>query len=123
MEVNLDLMSFVETSILPRYTAFGRSHGLSHVQRVIANSLELARRTGADINMVYAIAAYHDLGMSGACHPSYHRRQDPCGRCPSEEVVLARANHHHEGSSGGSSCLCLARASEHLRKDCRRGRP
>ena len=65
MEVNLDLMSFVETSILPRYTAFGRSHGLSHVQRVIANSLELARRTGADINMVYAIAAYHDLGMSG----------------------------------------------------------
>ena len=65
MEVNLDLMSFVETSILPRYVAFGRSHGLSHVQRVIANSLELARRTGADINMVYAIAAYHDLGMSG----------------------------------------------------------
>lgn len=65
MEVNLDLMSFIETSILPRYTAFGRSHGLSHVQRVIANSLELARRTGADINMVYAIAAYHDLGMSG----------------------------------------------------------
>ena len=65
MEVNLDLMSFVETSILPRYTAFGHSHGLSHVQRVIANSLELARRTGADINMVYAIAAYHDLGMSG----------------------------------------------------------
>lgn len=65
MEVNLDLMSFIETSILPRYTAFGRSHGLSHVQRVIANSLELARRTGADINMVYTIAAYHDLGMSG----------------------------------------------------------
>lgn len=70
MEVNLDLMSFVETSILPRYTAFGRSHGLSHVQRVIANSLELARRTGADINMVYAIAAYHDLGMSGIRVPS-----------------------------------------------------
>ena len=49
MEVNLDLMSFVETSILPRYVAFGRSHGLSHVQRVIANSLELARRTGGKI--------------------------------------------------------------------------
>ena len=65
MEVNLDLMSFIETSIPPRYTAFGRSHDLSHVQRVIANSLELARRTGADINMVYTVAAYHDLGMSG----------------------------------------------------------
>lgn len=65
MQVSLDLMSFIETSILPRYTAFGRSHGLQHVQRVIAGSLVLARMLGADINMVYVIAAYHDLGMSG----------------------------------------------------------
>lgn len=64
-EVNLDLMSFVETQILPRYNAFGRSHGLAHVQRVIANSLELARVTGADADMCYVVAAYHDLGMSG----------------------------------------------------------
>lgn len=63
--VSLDLMSFVETNILPRYTAFGRSHGLNHVQRVIANSLVLAKQMGADINMAYVIAAYHDLGMSG----------------------------------------------------------
>ena len=65
MQVDLDLMSFVETNILPRYNAFGTSHGLAHVQRVIANSLVLARRMNADINMCYAIAAYHDLGMSG----------------------------------------------------------
>jgi uncharacterized protein len=58
-------MSFVETQILPRYNDFGPSHGLTHVQRVIANSLKLAQQTGADANMVYAIAAYHDLGMSG----------------------------------------------------------
>jgi uncharacterized protein len=38
---------------------------LSHVVRVIRNALELVRITGADINMVYTIAAYHDLGMSG----------------------------------------------------------
>lgn len=65
MEVSLDLMSFIETNILPRYNAFGRSHGLQHVQRVIAGSLELSRMLGTDINMVYVIAAYHDLGMSG----------------------------------------------------------
>ena len=64
-QVSLDLMSFVEREILPRYNAFGPSHGLSHVQRVIANALKLVDATGADINMVYAIAAYHDLGMSG----------------------------------------------------------
>ncbi|MBQ2129919.1 MAG: HD domain-containing protein, partial [Prevotella sp.] len=63
--VSLDLMHFVETNILPRYTEFGRSHGLSHVKRVIENSLKLAKITGADVNMVYAIAAYHDIGMSG----------------------------------------------------------
>ena len=51
--------------ILPRYTAFGESHGLYHVTRVIKNSLELARMLGADINMTYTIAAYHDLGMEG----------------------------------------------------------
>jgi uncharacterized protein len=65
MQVNLDLMSFIETSILPKYNAFGKSHGLNHVQRVIANSLVLSRQLGTDINMVYVIAAYHDLGMSG----------------------------------------------------------
>ncbi len=58
-------MTFVEQQILPRYTAFGKSHGLGHVQRVIKNSLALAAVTGADVNMVYVIAAYHDLGMEG----------------------------------------------------------
>ena len=64
-QVDLTLMEFVEQQILPRYTAFGESHGLYHVTRVIKNSLELARMLGADINMTYTIAAYHDLGMEG----------------------------------------------------------
>lgn len=64
-QVDLTLMEFVEKQILPRYTTFGESHGLYHVTRVIKNSLELARMLGADINMTYTIAAYHDLGMEG----------------------------------------------------------
>ncbi|MBQ8711707.1 MAG: HD domain-containing protein, partial [Prevotella sp.] len=62
---SLDLVEFVETSILPQYAQFDRAHNLEHVTRVIRNALELVRITGADINMVYTIAAYHDLGMSG----------------------------------------------------------
>lgn len=58
-------MEFVERQILPRYTAFGTSHGLFHVTRVIKNIIPLARQVGADINMAYVIAAYHDLGMEG----------------------------------------------------------
>ncbi len=61
----LDLMEFVETQILPRYAQFDKAHNLEHVTRVIRRSLELASRTGADADMVYAIAAYHDIGMSG----------------------------------------------------------
>lgn len=64
-QVSLDLMEFVEQQILPRYNAFGASHGLRHVNRVIKNSLELAHVTGTDIDMAYTIAAYHDLGMEG----------------------------------------------------------
>ncbi|MBQ8464334.1 MAG: HD domain-containing protein [Prevotella sp.] len=62
---SLDLVEFVETQILPQYANFDRAHNLEHVTRVIRRSLELAQRTGADINMVYAIAAYHDIGMQG----------------------------------------------------------
>ena len=63
--VSLDLMQFVETQILPQYNDFGRSHGIPHVQRVIEKSLQLAKTVGADINMAYVVAAYHDIGMSG----------------------------------------------------------
>jgi len=62
---SLDLMEFVETQILPQYAQFDKAHNLEHVTRVIRRSLELAERTGADVDMVYAIAAYHDIGMSG----------------------------------------------------------
>lgn len=64
-QVSLEIMEFVERQILPRYNAFGESHGLRHVTRVIKNSLRLADVTGADIDMVYVVAAYHDLGMEG----------------------------------------------------------
>ena len=64
-QVKLDLMEFIERNILPKYTEFGPSHGLKHVMRVIANTLELVRITGVDANMAYTVAAYHDLGMSG----------------------------------------------------------
>ena len=63
--VSLDLMEFVETEILPRYAAFDQAHRLGHVNQVIKQSLNLARKTGADINMAYVTAAYHDLGLEG----------------------------------------------------------
>lgn len=62
---SLDLVEFVETQILPRYAEFDKAHNLSHVTQVIRRSIDLAKQTGADMNMVYVVAAYHDLGLSG----------------------------------------------------------
>ena len=63
--VSLDLMEFIERNILPRYTEFDKAHSMQHVTGVIRRSLEIARKTGADLNMAYTVAAYHDLGLSG----------------------------------------------------------
>lgn len=62
---SLDLVEFIETKILPQYATFDKAHNMEHVTRVIRRSLELVKTTGADIDMVYTIAAYHDLGLSG----------------------------------------------------------
>lgn len=62
---SLDLVEFIETQILPQYAQFDKAHNLQHVQKVIRSSLDLARKMGADLDMAYAIAAYHDLGLSG----------------------------------------------------------
>ena len=53
----------IETHILPRYEAFDDAHKRDHVETVIRNSLKLAQHYDVDINKVYAIAAYHDLGL------------------------------------------------------------
>ncbi|MGM9703585.1 MAG: HD domain-containing protein [Prevotella sp.] len=62
---SLDLVDFVEKNILPEYQNFDKAHSTAHVTRVIRNSLDLANVVGADINMAYVVAAYHDIGMSG----------------------------------------------------------
>lgn len=63
--VSLDLMEFIERNILPRYVAFDKAHSMQHVTSVIRRSLEIARKAGADLDMAYTVAAYHDLGLSG----------------------------------------------------------
>ncbi len=63
--VSLDLMEFVELNILPRYNQFDKAHNMAHANSVIRRSIDLARSFGVDLDMAYAIAAYHDLGLEG----------------------------------------------------------
>ena len=59
----MTLQEHIEQTILPQYDAFDGGHRRDHAQMVIDESLKLAREHGADEQMAYAIAAYHDLGL------------------------------------------------------------
>ena len=58
-----DLQAYIEREILPRYDSFDAAHRRDHALLVIRPSLELAEQTGADAEMAYVIAAYHDTGL------------------------------------------------------------
>lgn len=60
--MNQQLVEYIESEIIPRYAGFDEAHRVDHARTVIEESLKLA---GNDINidMVYAIAAYHDTGL------------------------------------------------------------
>lgn len=114
-QVNLEIMQFVETQILPKYTEFGESHGLRHVTRVIKNALKLVPVTHADIDMVYIVAAYHDLGMSGP-RAIHHITSGKILQADArlKRWFTPRTDQDHEGSSGGSPCFIQQTATKHL---------
>ena len=57
------LAAHIRQHILPRYDAFDSAHRRDHALTVIQNSLDLAKHYDVEINMVYTIAAYHDIGL------------------------------------------------------------
>jgi uncharacterized protein len=63
MYINPELESYIRQNILPRYNNLDSGHDVNHIQKVIDDSLILARQFDVNINMVYAIAAYHDIGI------------------------------------------------------------
>lgn len=58
------LVNYIEAEIIPRYAAFDRAHGMDHVRTVIEQSLALAAHYDVDLDLVYAIAAFHDTGLA-----------------------------------------------------------
>ena len=58
-----EIKTYIEQEILPRYDHFDAAHRRDHADEVIARSMALAEHYDVNINMVYAIAAYHDTGL------------------------------------------------------------
>lgn len=48
---------------MPRYEHFDAAHRRDHADMVIEQSLNLSQYYEVDVDMVYAIAAYHDTGL------------------------------------------------------------
>ena len=63
MSNEMTLQEYIENEILPRYAAFDKGHQRDHAESVIQESMVLAHEYGADKEMAYVIAAFHDLGL------------------------------------------------------------
>ena len=61
--INNSLIQYIEQEILPRYEHYDAAHQRDHIDAVILRSLELAKHYDVNVDMVYAIAAYHDTGI------------------------------------------------------------
>lgn len=61
--VNKELINYIEKNVFPVYEKDNSGHGMDHIEYVIRRSLKLANQfDNINLDMVYAIAAYHDLG-------------------------------------------------------------
>lgn len=59
-----ELKAYIEREILSRYDGFDAAHRRDHADVVVSRSVELAEKLGADVEMAYVIAAYHDTGLA-----------------------------------------------------------
>lgn len=63
-KVNKELKEYIEKTVFPEYGKNESGHGIKHINYVIKRSFELIEQNNldVDINMVYTIATYHDIG-------------------------------------------------------------
>ena len=91
-KLNIDIVEHVEKVIIPQYDTFDRAHNRSHVESVIAESMRLAQHYDVDYNIVYIVAAYHDLGLVKG-RETHHSES---ARIVREDPILRRWFSHDE---------------------------
>lgn len=112
--VNPELIKYITSNVFPRYEANGESHGISHITKVIQRSFEIGDEYEEshpdeppfNADMVYIIAAYHDLGD----HVDRRRHHIISGEMmmadtgldkfitPQEKVIIKEAVEDHRAS-------------------------
>lgn len=62
--MNPSLVEYIESDIIPRYSAFDKAHREDHARTVIDRALAMGEAYDIDRDMLYAAAACHDLGLA-----------------------------------------------------------
>lgn len=60
--INQELIKYININILPEYNKNEKAHGKDHIIEVIERSLELSKELAVNLEIVYTVAAYHDIG-------------------------------------------------------------
>ena len=107
--INENLMNYVENELYPIYETFDRGHDVNHIHAVIERALDIAKTMeDIDINIVYASAALHDIGIkverkNHAIHSAEFVLTDPKLKkfFTEEEIkLIANAVEDHSTSKG-----------------------
>jgi uncharacterized protein len=107
-KVDSDIIEYIENEILPKYNSIG-GHTDQHIRQVIARSLKFHKQAPElNINMVYIIASYHDLGRL-IDNETHHLESAKLLRkdefikqhfSPEEIDIMAKAIEDHRASLG-----------------------
>ena len=60
--VNPELKAYIEEKIFPEYSKNEEGHGIGHIKTVIERSRKLSSAFDVNQNMVFTVAAFHDIG-------------------------------------------------------------
>ena len=60
--MNKALIEYIEKNVFPLYIRNEEGHEINHIKTVIRRSLELSKGFDVNEDIVYTVAAYHDLG-------------------------------------------------------------
>ncbi|MGM9876862.1 MAG: HD domain-containing protein [Bacilli bacterium] len=71
-KINMELKKYIEEKVLTLYDNNIGGHGIDHINSVINRSFELVDEFNLDVdlNMVYVMAAFHDIGYKA--NPDQH---------------------------------------------------
>lgn len=59
--LNKKLVEYIETHIFPEYNKNEAGHNINHILSVINRSFEISKNYNVNLNIVYTIAAFHDI--------------------------------------------------------------